>query len=98
MLAKGFAKDKAFNSKNLRSLLNDQVEFQKRRLKNEQANLVKRQETIADQLQKLEGHESERVEQQFVSLMKRVDAKTAKPNPNKPNPESKPAKEAKNKS
>ena len=96
LLAKGLAKDKAFNAKNLRGLLKDQVEIQKKRLKNEQANIAKRQEQLADQLQKLEGRESERVEQQFVLLMKRVDAKVDKPD--KPKPETKPAKETKVKS
>ncbi len=97
LLAKGFAHDKAFNTRTLRSHLKDQVENQKKRLKNEQADLAKRQQLIVEQLEKLEGHESERVDQQFAALMKRVDAKVGKPT-SKPKPEPKPAKEAKEKS
>jgi hypothetical protein len=93
LLAKAFARDKSFNPKSLRSLLKEQIEIQKRRYENEQRNLAKRQELIADQLQKLVGHEEEKVEQQFSTLMKRVDAKVGKPGKSKS--ESKPSKESK---
>ena len=92
LLARGFARDKAFDTKVLRGLLQDQVENQKKRLKNEQVNLQKRQEQVADSLGRLEGHEDEKIEQQLAALLKRVDAKTGKAN--KPKPELKPTKEA----
>jgi cellobiose-specific phosphotransferase system component IIA len=93
LLAKGFAQDKAFNAKTLRGLIKDQVENQKRRLKNEQSNLLKRKRQIDEQLVKFEGQESERVDQQFAALMKRVDAKVGKPA--KAKPETKPTDGAK---
>ncbi len=93
LLAKGFANDKAFNSKALRALLKDQVENQKLRLQNEQVNLVKRKRQIDEQLEKIQGHESEKVDQQFTALMKRIDAKVGRPV--KAKLESKPTKEAK---
>ncbi len=95
LLARGFARDKAFDTKILRGLLQDQVENQKKRLKNEQANLSRRQEQVADSLGRLEGHEDERIELQLAALMKRVDAKTDKLN--KPKSETKPTKEVKDK-
>jgi len=88
LLAKGFAQDKAFNTKTLRSLLKEQVENQKTRLKNEQTNLAKRKRQIDEQLEKYQGHEAEKVDQQFAAMMKRVDAKVGKPT--KPKSESKP--------
>ena len=97
LLAKGFAQDKAFSTKTLRGLLKDQVENQEKRLKNERSSLVKRKHQIDEQLEKFEGHESEKVDQQFAALMKRVDAKVGKP-ATKPKPETKPNKEAKEKS
>jgi len=95
LLARGFARDKAFDTKILRGLLQDQVENQKRRLKNEQVNIIKRQEQVADALGRLEGHEDEKIEQQLAALMKRVDAKTDKVI--KPKSGAKPTKEAKDK-
>ncbi len=95
LLARGFARDKAFDTKVLRGLLQDQVENQKKRLKNEQVNLTKRQEQVADSLGRLEGHEDEKIEQHLAALLKRVDAKTGKAN--KPKPETKPTKVAKDK-
>lgn len=93
LLAKGFARNKAFDTKVLRGLLIDQVSNHKKRLKYEQQNILKRQEQVAESLGRLEGHEDERVEQQLVSLMKRVDAKSDKSAKSKS--EAKPTKEAK---
>lgn len=95
LLAQGYAKDKAFNKKSLKQLLKEQVEVQKKRWKHEEASLAKRQEQVAELLRKLEGHEDERVEQQFATLMKRVDTQSGKSS--KPKPEAKPTKETKGK-
>ncbi|MDZ4851969.1 MAG: hypothetical protein SGI77_22000 [Pirellulaceae bacterium] len=92
LLAKGFARDKAFDTKLLQKLLSQQVENQKKRYRNEQANLSRRQDLVRELLGRIEGHEKEKIDQQFAALMKRVDAKAGKVNKTKP--EFKPNQEA----
>jgi hypothetical protein len=78
MIAKAIARDKAFDKVVLRELLSQQVDNQKKRWKHEQSTLAKRQEQLAEQLQRTEGHEDERVDQQLSVHLKNIDSKISK--------------------
>lgn len=78
LMAKAIARDQSFDKVVLRELLSRQVENQKKRWKHEQSTLTKRQGQLAELLEKTEGHEDERVEQQLSSLLKNVDSKVGK--------------------
>lgn len=95
LIAKGIARDKAFDAAALRELLKLQVENQKKRWKHEQTTLVKRQEQLGQLLLRTEGHEEEKIDQQLSILLKRVDSKIGKTK--KPKQEAKPNSESKDK-
>lgn len=95
LIARGIARDKAFDTVVLRALLKQQVENQKRRWKHEQTTLVKRQEQLVQLLVRTEGHEEEKIDQQLSTLLKRVDSKIGKTK--KPKQEAKPNRESKDK-
>ena len=95
LIAKGIARDKAFDTAVLRELLKLQVENQKKRWKHEQTTLVKRQEQLGQLLLRTEGHEDEKIDQQLSILSKRVDSKIGKTK--KPKQEAKPNSESKDK-
>jgi hypothetical protein len=78
MMAKAIARDKAFDKVVLRELLSQQVENQKKRWKQEQSTLIKRQEQLVELLGRTEGHEDERVDQQLSAHLKNVDSKVGK--------------------
>ena len=78
LIARGIARDKAFDTAVLRALLKQQVENQKKRWKHEQTTLVKRQEQLVQLLLRTEGHEEEKIDQQLSTLLKRVDSKIGK--------------------
>ena len=78
LIARGIARDKAFDISVLRELVKLQVENQKKRWKHEQTMLVKRQEQLDQLLVRTEGHEEEKVDQQLSILLKRVDSKIGK--------------------
>ena len=93
LIAKGIARDKAFDTAVLRELLKLQVENQKKRWKHEQTTLIKRQEQLGQLLLRTEGHEDEKIDQQLSILLKRVDSKIGKTK--KPKQEAKPNSESK---
>ena len=95
LIAKGIARDKAFDTAVLRELLKLQVENQKKRWKHEQTTLIKRQEQLGQLLLRTEGHEDEKIDQQLSILSKRVDSKIGKTK--KPKQEAKPNSESKDK-
>jgi hypothetical protein len=95
LIARGIAQDKTFTQSELRELLKQQIENQKKRWKHEQSTLAKRQEQIAEQLSRVEGHEDERTDQQLANHLKNVDLKIGKAK--KPKTESRPAKEEREK-
>jgi len=78
LIARGIARDKTFDTAELRDLLKLQLENQKKRWKHEQANLAKRQEQLADLLSRTEGHEDEKIDQQLSAHLKNVDSKVGK--------------------
>ena len=78
LMAKGIARDKAFDKAVLRDLLSQQVENQKKRWKNEQSTLTKRQAQLTELLSRMEGHEAEKVDQQLTIHLKSVDNKIGK--------------------
>ncbi len=84
LIAKGIARDKTFDTAELRALLKLQLENQTRRWKHEQANLVKRQEQLTDLLSRTEGHEDEKIDQQLSAHLKNVDSKVGKTKKQKP--------------
>ena len=95
LIARGIARDKAFDTAVLRALLKLQVNNQKKRWKHEQTTLVKRQEQLVQLLLRTEGHEEEKIDQQLSTLLKRVDSKIGKTK--KPKQEAKPKSESKDK-
>ena len=95
LIAKGIARDKAFDTAVLRELLKLQVENQKKRWKHEQTTLFKRQEQLGQLLLRTEGHEEEKIDQQLSALLKRVESKIGKTK--KPKQEAKPNSESKDK-
>ena len=78
LIARGIARDKAFDTADLRELLKLQVENQKKRWKHEQLSLIKRLEQLDQLLVRTVGHEEEKIDQQLSALLKRVDSKIGK--------------------
>ncbi len=78
LMAKGIARDKAFDKAVLRDLLSQQVENQKKRWKQEQSTLAKRQAQLTELLSRAEGHEAEKIDQQLTIYLKTVDNKFGK--------------------
>jgi len=74
MLAKAVARDKDFDPRALKELVKRRVSYQKKRLNAERAGLTARQKQIDESLDRLVGHEEERVSQQLALLMKKVDS------------------------
>lgn len=82
-MAKAVARADEVDSSQLKNLVAQRIEIQKKRLKLEQANLVTRQKAVEESLSKIEGHESDRISQQLNMLLKKIEAKSSKSNKNK---------------
>ena len=78
LIARGIARDKAFDTAVLRALLKLQVDNQKKRWKQEQSTLKKRQEQLLELVAKIEGHEEERIDQQLSIHLKTIENKTGR--------------------
>ncbi|MEQ1824902.1 MAG: hypothetical protein ABL921_03120 [Pirellula sp.] len=89
LLARAVVQDKEFDRKSLQTLVEKKVKNQRQRLESEKASLAIRHKQIDESLERLVGHEQERVAQQLSVLLKKVDSKKNKPNGNKPTKPSK---------
>jgi hypothetical protein len=78
VLAKGVARDQHIDSASLRLLIEQRVDNQKKRLELELENIRNREKQVIDSLERLVGHEGERVEQQLSTLLKKVDNNKSK--------------------
>lgn len=78
LMAKGVASDKSFDKAVLRDLIQLQFENQKKRWKQEQSTLKKRQEQLLELVAKIEGHEEERIDQQLSIHLKTIENKTGR--------------------
>ncbi len=78
VLAKGVARDQHIDSASLRLLIEQRVDNQKKRLELELENIRNREKQVTDSLERLVGHEGERVEQQLSTLLKKVDNNKSK--------------------
>jgi len=78
LMARGIARDKSFDKAVLRDLLSQQLDNQKKRWRHEQTTLSKRQEQLTDLLERTEGSENDKVDQQLSTHLKHVDAKMRK--------------------
>lgn len=78
MMARAVAKEQAINEKALRQLVKERHENQLKRLRVEQDNLKTREKQINESLERLQNNESDRLDQQFSALIKKIDAKKPK--------------------
>jgi len=78
LMARGIARDKSFDKALLRDLIAQRLENQKKRWRQEQTTLSKRQEQLAELLARTEGSENDKVEQELSTHLKHVDAKIGK--------------------
>ena len=78
MMARAVAKEQAINEKALRQLVKERHENQVKRLRVEQDNLKTREKQINESLERLQNNESDRLDQQFSALIKKIDAKKPK--------------------
>lgn len=85
LLAKAVGRDTELDTNALRNLVEQRIENQKKRLALELERLLERKKQITESMERIEGHEQERVSQQLAALIKKVDAKKkSPPNKNKP--------------
>lgn len=82
-LAKAVASDSKWNRDELRDLVQKRLDNQKLRLKVEKENLETRMKQIEESLSKLEGKETDRVEQQLGGMIRKLESKRP-PNKRKP--------------
>lgn len=75
LLAKAVASDGKWNRDELKDLVQKRLENQKMRLKVEKENLEARMKQIEESLSKLEGKESDRVEQQLGGMIRKLESK-----------------------
>lgn len=74
-LAKAVASDGKWNRSDLKALVEQRVSNQKKRLKVERENLNARMQQIDESLSKLEGKETDRVEQQLGGMIRKLESK-----------------------
>ncbi|AMV32424.1 hypothetical protein VN12_09885 [Pirellula sp. SH-Sr6A] len=74
-LAKAVASDGKWNRSDLKALVEQRVINQKKRLKVERENLNARMQQIDESLSKLEGKETDRVEQQLGGMIRKLESK-----------------------
>lgn len=78
MMARAVAKEQAINEQALRQLVKERHVNQLKRLRVEQDNLKTREKQINESLERLQNNESDRLDQQFSALIKKIDAKKPK--------------------
>ena len=95
LMARAVASGKELNLSDLRKLINKQIDLQRKRLRHERNVLSERQKTLKESLDKLESEVDDRIEQQIVSLTKRVKAKIDKEKALRAQSEPKPSRDSK---